>query len=877
MPVTRSMAKSASSSTVGASAQPSDTKSAKPEPFPGAVFDLFDDYSDDTPLLGRDAKLIRDATTSALTQVWNDSCASTALLTRRINENNEALKEKLSESFAVVGRRLDLLPSVLARPPRDRDRRIAVTTPQASRTWKDAVASAIPRSGRPRSLVRTTDYRCFNCGGVGHFASSCPSPRRSASLGFAPRARPAVPRPRAGYPPPLPQASFLSPKSAVPSRRVEANDEAALDVTALSASLRDSQAQLAHSQARVSALLRRNEELAQSSLSAPSSPHGFQGQHRAPSLPDVRLLLCSVLIVSALVSPAQSVDAWLCPHEGQSTFFHFPAFPDCSSLWPNISSDPVKATVLLYRPNTQLYSTPAVLCKIVRQSVTFSVGFFGTRTETHYETSLPVSVEECRRMARHHNCLYGSLRESSGVWRTSHELHFQFPSAPFGCCTNHTAEVTNCFWYATTVHTRHNDAFPQAPVGDLSNCAYADGFCTLADGSLLLWTPNREERCAYTLVSRMTGELSDGVWISRDREFALSWTNSSATVMDCDHSLILTDQGYGVELQRRQPRSSAPNVGLVTSNQLSAQLLAVESASLSAMGTLFRNALRTLCDRTNTISIALQAALYAHPTPTMRALLGRQDIAASFLGDGYIQVRRCVALPSSALSFLPFNHTCYTFPQVELRLPSATRMRAFLDPLTGIIHKHGTPVSCSDTQPFLFPSNDGIRSYDPRSGRWSSFTPKEVTKLPPASPQQAFRLAPPLTVFHNLILTNFSEASNDHQLHELWVARDHSRLLDHFSRADAPSAGGQGSTVAADSSVSSFFSLFSSFPSPFDFWVTCCCIFVTFSFFKSLLCFYLRLQFPHLFQQHTRSPFSAIRPRPLALPPPTTTTTSPHY
>ncbi|XGW30780.1 hypothetical protein V3C99_009612 [Haemonchus contortus] len=125
------MSKSSSSSTVGASAQPPDTKAFKLESHmgPPSFTMLFDDFSDDAPLHGRDAKMIRDLTQSALTQVWNDTCASAALLTRRINESNEALKEKLNESFEAVGRRLDSLPSVAMFQPELQSRVVPFSGP----------------------------------------------------------------------------------------------------------------------------------------------------------------------------------------------------------------------------------------------------------------------------------------------------------------------------------------------------------------------------------------------------------------------------------------------------------------------------------------------------------------------------------------------------------------------------------------------------------------------------------------------------------------------------------------------------------------------------------------------------------------------------
>ncbi|KAK6057603.1 zinc knuckle [Cooperia oncophora] len=117
MPVTRSLAKSSSSSTLGTPVPPSDSKPVKGEARAGSVLAIFHDLQDDYPLQGRDAKLLRDATSSAISQVWDDTCATAAMLTRKINEGNTALKEKLNESFAAVGKRLDALPAVAMLQP----------------------------------------------------------------------------------------------------------------------------------------------------------------------------------------------------------------------------------------------------------------------------------------------------------------------------------------------------------------------------------------------------------------------------------------------------------------------------------------------------------------------------------------------------------------------------------------------------------------------------------------------------------------------------------------------------------------------------------------------------------------------------------------
>uniref|UniRef100_W6NGJ6 Uncharacterized protein n=1 Tax=Haemonchus contortus TaxID=6289 RepID=W6NGJ6_HAECO len=112
MPITRRQVKSGSIPPDEAFAQPSDTKAESLDLTKELLFSIIDDVSDDALLHGRDAKALRDATTSAIEQVWNDTCATTALLTSKINESNASLQDKLEESFAAVGKRLDNMPTI---------------------------------------------------------------------------------------------------------------------------------------------------------------------------------------------------------------------------------------------------------------------------------------------------------------------------------------------------------------------------------------------------------------------------------------------------------------------------------------------------------------------------------------------------------------------------------------------------------------------------------------------------------------------------------------------------------------------------------------------------------------------------------------------
>lgn len=63
------------------------------------------DVDDNSAVLGKSAKELRDATASAVTEAWQDSRLSTASLAQQINDNTAHLLNELNLSFAAMGPR----------------------------------------------------------------------------------------------------------------------------------------------------------------------------------------------------------------------------------------------------------------------------------------------------------------------------------------------------------------------------------------------------------------------------------------------------------------------------------------------------------------------------------------------------------------------------------------------------------------------------------------------------------------------------------------------------------------------------------------------------------------------------------------------------
>ncbi|KAK6019512.1 zinc knuckle, partial [Ostertagia ostertagi] len=309
------------------------------------------------------------------------------------------------------------------------------------------------RESRTPPSSRTTSNCCFNCGGAGHFARQCPSP---SSSGPKPSGTPFRQRSRVSGDPTPSHVRDLSPRH---SRFRDDFEDARNQINALSVSLREKQDALDNSNARVAALLKRNDELSRSVFTRASPPSP------APASCFVgvnSLMLC--LLACALLPTGLCQPAWFCPQDSHEYPIRIPLTYNCSRLIPDISSPPRNLSVHLYRPNSKRYDTPASLCKIVEQTVTYSVGFFGARYENHSEHHKAVPIEHCRLMAQHNQCEYGALTKVGSVFRTSHPLTIPWPSAPFGCCVTHSLTVTNCFLIPTHIHVRYGASFPDSAV-----------------------------------------------------------------------------------------------------------------------------------------------------------------------------------------------------------------------------------------------------------------------------------------------------------------------------------------------------------------------------------------------------------------------------
>jgi hypothetical protein len=183
--------------------------------------------------------------------------------------------------------------------------------------------------------------------------------------------------------------------------------------SALAKEVESKDRELDHCRQRIEALMSRNEELAKAAYGpARSSGSGTPG---------VKFLFVASVILALMnsASAESTVEALLCPREGKTELVRIPTSFNCTGLWPKRAEKPVSSVIDLFRPNTKLYRTDAVLCRIVTQKVKFSVSFWGDHRQERTEMSETVTSEECRQMREHRRqaiCAIANTRRANVLY-----------------------------------------------------------------------------------------------------------------------------------------------------------------------------------------------------------------------------------------------------------------------------------------------------------------------------------------------------------------------------------------------------------------------------------------------------------------------------
>jgi hypothetical protein len=203
-----------------------------------------------------------------------------------------------------------------------------------------------------------------------------------------------------------------------------------------------------------------------------------------------------------------SVSPQICQSSYDRLIYQLPSAHQCPMIPRLTTEPPVKVEWEIYRANTKLYNTNITVCRLILSELRFYTNFIGDKISTSKAHNILVDPYSCAAMIKTKVCSAGNLIFThDSMWSTQNEVKVVFPYPILGSFTYQTLAVQNCFVYESSIASRYESPALSSPIGDVSNCDYAKGFCVIEGPLTLLWTPQRPVLCKYIKIANFSGEL----------------------------------------------------------------------------------------------------------------------------------------------------------------------------------------------------------------------------------------------------------------------------------------------------------------------------------------------------------------------------------
>uniref|UniRef100_A0AC35GF41 CCHC-type domain-containing protein n=1 Tax=Panagrolaimus sp. PS1159 TaxID=55785 RepID=A0AC35GF41_9BILA len=468
----------------------------------------------------------------------------------------------------------------------------------------------------------------------------------------------------------------------------------------------------------------------------------------------------TICLILALMIPLASgeLQASLCFDNAPRTLFKLPSEYACKSP-PGIDAQVVEVNWKILRPNTIQYSTPAVHCYCVTSTDTHTRGFFGGHEYGEDKAATSISPAECAALQAENE--KGALTAYNGFAGTAVKPQFPDRNWPLWM-KNDIIPIKNCYIANATVLSQYGTKTITKSMAPTIACDYQSGICEMETEGVMIWKPEKKQRCQFVEALTLNGSFSAGMFVDDQRQMALTF-DAPKYVIDCNQSLVISDQGYAVsqasleEIKSRPKRHSFNelNVGPVFSTQLASQLTALQHNTDTLNRQSFSTAIRYICSSIQQVLKSMFAMASANPTLLARDLLNVTDIRARLVTADILEVQTCEQIPLANLQFIRLDE-CFDLLPVEL-LYQRKRLQAFVDPVALIIEKEAVQVDCKTVKPIYLPTPEGVMKYDQSTGdarlisdirAVSKFVNQEIPDLTLLREHHGF---------HNLVLTNLSE------------------------------------------------------------------------------------------------------------------------
>ncbi len=157
-----------------------------------------------------------------------------------------------------------------------------------------------------------------------------------------------------------------------------------------------------------------------------------------------------------------------------------------------------------------------------------------------------------------------------------------------------------------------------------------------------------------------------------------------------------------------------------------------------------------------------------------RALLAKDHIYAQSGGE-ILEIWPCKDVEPKKYSFLPMNKTCSLEIPLKLNWQSGPKI-AYMDPETSILHLIPTITDCSLEDEIPFTQNNQSWLYHRKTGE-AQMAEGEINSLEFYHPEILEWLPWKTTVYHQIIMYNFSELQGSISLNDLYSSLDRQKQI----------------------------------------------------------------------------------------------------
>ena len=181
----------------------------------------------------------------------------------------------------------------------------------------------------------------------------------------------------------------------------------------------------------------------------------------------------------------------------------------------------------------------------------------------------------------------------------------------------------------------------------------------MPDKSMIVWKPTNDTNCEYKPMGPWKGHMMGNHWIADKAPLLLEFPQNSKTVISCNKSLTLSNQGYAVDTiglkEDNSNRVKRAIEGLVTSSQLASELSFLNWNISSTLSFSFAHAMHSVCEYIEQNRRWAMAAITSDPTTFSRVMFNNPNLLAKKVGPGVIKIWPCVALEPRQYSFVPLE------------------------------------------------------------------------------------------------------------------------------------------------------------------------------------------------------------------------------